>query len=79
MYKNPAKAKAFKLADEGATKEEIANYLGVSRRTVLRWLNARRELSRHRSCKSNRFHLRMHNDADMPELSFLFLGRFKSP
>lgn len=45
MYKDVAKAKAFKLADEGATKDEIANYLGVSRRTVFRWLAARRQLS----------------------------------
>ncbi len=45
MYRDLAKAKAFKLVDEGATKEEIANYLGVSRRTIHRWIAARRALS----------------------------------
>lgn len=44
MYKDLAKAKAFKLIDEGATKEEVANYLGVSGRTVYRWIAARRAL-----------------------------------
>ncbi len=44
MYKDLARAKAFKLADEGATKDGIANYLGASRRTVFRWLAARRAL-----------------------------------
>lgn len=41
MYKDIAKAEAFKLVDEGATKEEAANYLGVSRRTIHRWIAAR--------------------------------------
>lgn len=45
MYKDLAKLKALKLADEGATKEEIAHYVGVSKRTVFRWLAARRALS----------------------------------
>ena len=44
MYKDLAKAKAFKLVEEGATKEEIANYLGVSRRTIHRWIAARHAL-----------------------------------
>lgn len=46
MYRDLERAKALKLADEGATKEEIANRLGVSRRTIFRWLAARRALSR---------------------------------
>lgn len=45
MYKDLARLKALKLADEGATKEEIADYIGVNRRTVFRWLAARRALS----------------------------------
>ena len=45
MYKDLAKLKALKLADEGATKEENAHYLGVSKRTVFRWLAARRASS----------------------------------
>lgn len=45
MYKDLAKAKAFKLIEEGATREEVANCLGVSRRTVFRWLAARRALT----------------------------------
>lgn len=45
MYKDLAKAKAFKLIEEGATREEVANYLGISRRTVFRWLAARRTLT----------------------------------
>ncbi len=45
MYKDLAKAKAFKLVDEGATKEEAANYIGVSRRTVHRWIAARKALA----------------------------------
>ena len=44
MYKDLAKAKAFKLIDEGATREEAAHYLGLSTRTIYRWLAARRAL-----------------------------------
>lgn len=45
MYKDVAKARAFKMIDEGATREEVAHYLGVNKRTIYRWLAARRALS----------------------------------
>ena len=45
MYKDVAKARAFKMIDEGATREEVACYLGVNKRTIYRWLAARRALS----------------------------------
>lgn len=45
MYKDVAKARAFKMIDEGATREEVACYLGINKRTIYRWLATRRALS----------------------------------
>lgn len=38
MYKDVAKARAFKIIDGGATREEVACYLGVNKRTIYRSL-----------------------------------------
>ncbi len=65
MYKDMAKAKAFKLADEGATKDRIANHLGVSRRTVFRWLAARRALSEPPTLPVSCAHEQKQEGADM--------------
>ena len=44
MYKMLMKQRAFDLVEQGATREEAARVIGVSSRTIYRWLAERRTL-----------------------------------